>query len=632
MAPRDSKNRLSYPPSMGAPSTPREPQSFNLVVCGATNPQDGSIFSDYMGYCMALKEAGVGGDFWSCFPVYDHFVWLRQNHDIDTIKWGKLPPDGQRCVYSYSRWQFANREPWWSAIARHTLADQVRDWIRNKTHQARSGDVVNIILEGHGNRKAGILLGDKRLHYPKLHAAAGHFLKGVQVNMVSGACHSGWLVEQLAHWNQDERYAVAASPKNDPAFSASRSYSNRIRNSRFSFAFVQSLAKVNFPGQPRRKVSVRLEDFENFMNDQLLRNLTPTGKPVPAVFGHTSPIDGMTAIEDLIFRSKTDIDYDPSIGHRRRRIEWPLQDSKVQDLFGQYPNDDIIDARERTKSVIQYHLEYVNWKNDFAADLQIGNEWYSHRERHWRALLRNLYWRARRQSCMYDLFELLASRQLVDVNCLASGMDVKACNAPQMSMVRAMFYCFEFPQAAEDKAQRGEIAKQSMDWDCEQTWLATVISRSGKNLRDIFLTIDHSRMLGPVDEVQLSEWLRSYAPATNQFPSISPNPLDNPKRHHADADGERWDNTFGFILPHDLGQFQPNDLPELLRPFRRHLEDIEAAVIEEFELPEGTIVLESQQQVYFEKNPDKLPGSENDIPDGESTWEQSRAGSATSTE
>lgn len=90
------------------------PKSYNLVVCGATNHLDGFIFSDFMGFCMALKEQGVGGDFISCFPLEKHFMYLKNEHrpPIDTIKFGKAGLNGDRYVYSYSRHAYLNRQYW----------------------------------------------------------------------------------------------------------------------------------------------------------------------------------------------------------------------------------------------------------------------------------------------------------------------------------------------------------------------------------------------------------------------------------------------------------------------------------------------------------------------------------------
>ena len=93
--------------------------------------------------------------------------------------------------------------------------------------------------------------------------------------------------------------------------------SNRIRNTRFSQAFVQSLAKLNLPGIPRRKGIWHLQDHESFVR-AAMRNTTPGAPSSNPQFYASEPLTGMTAVEELIFRDKVDIIYDLRISSRRR--------------------------------------------------------------------------------------------------------------------------------------------------------------------------------------------------------------------------------------------------------------------------------------------------------------------------
>lgn len=45
------------------------PESFNLIVCGATDYKNGFILSDFMGFCMALRGQGAERDSLSCFGI-----------------------------------------------------------------------------------------------------------------------------------------------------------------------------------------------------------------------------------------------------------------------------------------------------------------------------------------------------------------------------------------------------------------------------------------------------------------------------------------------------------------------------------------------------------------------------------
>lgn len=82
---RDPKKTQAQGESLRAGQpTPRQRQSFKLVVCGATNHKDGFIFSDFMGFCMDLKEHGVGGEFYSCFPMEKHFIFLGNEKTVNS--------------------------------------------------------------------------------------------------------------------------------------------------------------------------------------------------------------------------------------------------------------------------------------------------------------------------------------------------------------------------------------------------------------------------------------------------------------------------------------------------------------------------------------------------------------------
>ena len=94
------------------------PKSYTLIVCGATNHLDGFIFSDFMGFSLAQREQGVGGDFISCSPVEMHFMYLENEYKppIDAVKFGTAGPNGDRYVYSYTRHAYLNRQYWFRQV------------------------------------------------------------------------------------------------------------------------------------------------------------------------------------------------------------------------------------------------------------------------------------------------------------------------------------------------------------------------------------------------------------------------------------------------------------------------------------------------------------------------------------
>ena len=44
-----------------------------------------------------------------------------------------------------------------------------------------------------------------------------------------------------------------------------------------------------------------------------------------------APLNGLSAVKEIIFKYKMDVVYDPATTSRRRRIEWPALDSTLED-------------------------------------------------------------------------------------------------------------------------------------------------------------------------------------------------------------------------------------------------------------------------------------------------------------
>lgn len=131
---------------------------------------------------------------------------------------------------------------------------------------------------------------------------------------------SGPFVGVIKDSTEEYRYAVAASEKDVWMFTGS--VGNRTRNSRFARAFVQSLARINLPDKPRKKVTWKLGDHENLIRDMTMRNLAPGTKIITPHFHVSSLLTGMSAVEDMMFRKKIDVLFDPrDTSHRNRARE-----------------------------------------------------------------------------------------------------------------------------------------------------------------------------------------------------------------------------------------------------------------------------------------------------------------------
>lgn len=469
---RDPRKAENQRLNLGSQVTAREPQSYNLVVCGATFHEEGFIFSDFMGFCMALREHGVGGDFLSCFPLEEHFMWLQNENSppITTIKFGKLGPNNDKALYTYSRHQFVNRQYWWTQVAHHQLLEKVQNWISVKKQQAVAGDVVNIILEGHGTYKGEYCIGSRRIHPYAFRDLLSGFKDGVQVNAVSGACHSGQFIDAIKTSNQKNRYLSVACAGDEVALATTRSLSNRVRNSRFSHAFVQSLARISLPGVTRRRITWRIQDHENFMREQLTRNLTPGSSIISPQFHASEPVNGITLVENLIFRDKADIVYDPSISSRRRRPEWPTTDIGIQNYLSANPDGSWLSTtvREATTAIIDNEVSKCDLRSDLKSDISVFNNFFV-KHPNWRLVMRNLYWRARRQSAIWDVFELLVMRGFLDPKCLTVPINILSMS-PDTGLVSKLLNCFSHPSRDIDLIFENKIPFQPTSWDADINW------------------------------------------------------------------------------------------------------------------------------------------------------------------
>ena len=294
------------------------------------------------------------------------------------------------------------------------------------------------------------------------------FKDGVSVNAISGACYSGLFVDAIRETAQRDRYISAASPRNQTALSITRSVSNRIRNSRFSQAFVQSLAQMALPGQTRRNLKWDLADHETWMKEQLTRNITPNGTPTEPQSFISEPIDPLVALEDLIFRDKIDICYDPRVSARRRRIEWPvLDDTTLTSLHSSIAADQGI-VKEETKTLIGSEVKKCDAKTDWRPDLIIFDEIYL-KNPNWQLILRNLYWRGRRQSAVWDTFFLLLNQGFFHPSCLSLPVQLKS-SSDASSKVFRLLLCFEYPSTDGQLIWADKIPLQSTEWNVDLHW------------------------------------------------------------------------------------------------------------------------------------------------------------------
>lgn len=262
------------------------------------------------------------------------------------------------------------------------------------------------ILDGHGTPRGANVVGSCNIHpFVFKHLLSG-FKDGVQVNAISGACHPGRFVDAIKSSGRKDRYFAVPCPSDETAPSTMRSISNRTRNSRFPHAFVQSLSKVSLPGVTRRRITWWISDHELFTKNQLARNPTPGGRAVSRRFYASELVNGVTAVEELIFRDKIDIVYDHCVSSRRRRPEWPTTDANIRNHLFTDGYSSPATIPESAKIIVDNVVAKCNARGDLRPDLGVYDELLV-KHLHWRYIMRNLYWRVCRQSAVLDIFKLL---------------------------------------------------------------------------------------------------------------------------------------------------------------------------------------------------------------------------------
>ncbi|MCJ1458405.1 hypothetical protein MMC28_008777 [Mycoblastus sanguinarius] len=606
-----NKPRLSLGPSTSKSSPPPHvPKAYYLVVCGAKDAaKDGVLFGDFFGWRMALKEKNVGGDFFSCFPLHDHFKWLGQKKPpVEDIKFGKVGPNRLEYIYIYTLKQFERRESWWSQKDPSILKDDVVGWIREKERLAESGDVLNILFAAHGSPPGGfMMIGNSRMHPGELKGLSRSAKEGVQVSLVTSACYSGDLVNAIRADSQYFRYTQVISRSDEVAWSLNRPVSNRLQNSRFGQACCLSLAKFTLPGLQGQ---YRVIEHEIAVKQEMLRNITPGAliSSTPQSY-HGDPINPETSMSSLVFRNLVDVVYDPAATARRRRIEWPTSNTALAQLVRNHaeprrvmPSGPVV---TRAESVIDHEFSFVNTNQNFRGDEGIiSHRYFQGSEVDLAPLLDILYWRSRQQSAVWDVFCQLVARGYVPFSTLARPMSMSNVSE-QVQSLAWLLQCFEGPAQEADMSKDGRrFMFQDDDLGLPLTWLATMILRASGDIGGLLSTIESCQYLGKLDMAAYAEW-QEYCPHTSKPGSEPPHCCCNADEGLGNAEEA---SQFGFWLPHGIGYM------ENAEEFYNAVDDlhiarfdaIEEAYVEFFGLSPEEILTAKQQEAYYCEHPERM--------------------------
>ena len=463
----------------------------------------------------------------------------------------------------------------------------------------KSGDVVNVILEGHGNQGRGLKLGDSFLAPREVSEIIAKFPLGVQVNVICGQCHSGQIVDAISASGQSERHIAAACCAGEVATAYKRSISNRIRNSRFSQAFCQSLARLKLPDVDQQPV-IALGAHEEWMRVQTRRAIDPNDKaarPSDTYTFYNEPNDLSKLAEAMVFREKVDVVYDPATVASRRRIEYPSINTSIMNQFRHWGPDRPMPfgpVIKEAEDVIEMEAMKCDKEAPIGDDFGIFEVLFHSPTRNVPEMVKTLYWRGRIQMAILDTFTVLCNRGFLDPNCLRLPMNFYDVSKP-VGELSWLLRCYEGP-SREEKLHPKPFEFHGDDFNGPFHWLAAMILRGCSDIGQLFETITLSEFLGKLDDKAFNNW--------NQFSQIK----------HFQINGQEMADTsvgygqFGFWLPHGLGDADDEEFGRLLREHVNRFNEIERVFREYFQIPQDEIYLEREQQAFFDRSPQKLPG------------------------
>lgn len=149
----------------------------------------------------------------------------------------------------YTRWDFEHQTRWWTQLRQHEAPNavtKVMEWVARCTRTTGPGDVVSIILMGHGE-PSGICLGGSLLTPESLANACSLLHPNVQVNIVVICCYSGSFLQAFQSSGRGKAYVHTSATENEKSYSERRSIFGRFRNSAFGSSFVRTFGLMQDP-------------------------------------------------------------------------------------------------------------------------------------------------------------------------------------------------------------------------------------------------------------------------------------------------------------------------------------------------------------------------------------------------
>lgn len=496
---RDHRKVVSQVAALGgAPLAvkPRESSKIHtLVVCGATNADHGWMWSDFMAAAMLLG-AGNEATILSCFPIHDHFVRLanQKSPPVTDIKFGSYGDNGEH-LFSYTRIQYCSREYFWEQVSAGDLTQRVIDWIKNAQTQAGANDVVRIFLKAHGKPNGAVSLGTGDLHPYVFSDLLNGFHPDTLIYTVASSCRSGRFIDAIQASGAKNRIVTTSTSATEPSFGQTKSTSGRIRSSRFVAAWAGALSTAEIPGYPSRaeRAAWSIQDHGQFVVDKLTRDITPTAtasEKVAPRHWHSADIDPSQQLEALVIR-RMSRDLNQSTPPKNPKTEWPtLNKNLLFHLAGRPVTDTPQIIRDSNKAIAESALTTAQQEVAKCEDTSLVTDLLIHDQMSfptpdWRSIIRNLWWRSRRQYIIWNLFQALVERGLIDPGCLTVPVNLYH-GTNDTQLITELLYCLKNVRLDSDLVR--DIALQSCGFYTDIEWYVSYLSLISPLLLPLLLT------------------------------------------------------------------------------------------------------------------------------------------------
>ena len=526
-------------PDISRPS-PRNTIS-HLVVCGVVEEKDVWLFGDFLGFTSALRErsCSIHGTFINCFDFEQYFVATT----YEDVKFGRRGEfgddnnwDSEDGIVVYTRFEFEHGTRWWEQLdqeERRTVIPRVLEWIRTRTQEAQPGDIVSIILIGHGSPE-GIFLGGNPFKPADLAAACSMFAADVQVNIIIKACFSGAFANAFKVSNQRNINVHTSAKADQESYSA---ISGRPRNSLFGEAgeaFIHTLGLMRDPDE-----GWTLGKHISFVEKRVNGPTLPLDRRSEPQVQTDSP--KVRLMMDILDRDYVDVTFFKPPVHARRVL---TPQHGLPSLFGQpvRKTNNITAAEfEAASEVISSEMSLVETDYPQYGDFDIVERWFARKKLVFpqdkvKATVQVAQALAHRFKIQEDFLvaaEYLIRTDLLSIDALYAPMSLFRYSPSHQAVLEAL-QCFSLVQKCTDHESKG----LGEEFTAPVRWLATVIVRSCADWRGILDRLCTIPMLGAPDMDRIREISKKFLKVTVNSKEFEDKQVVSPQ--------------VGFWLPHGM--------------------------------------------------------------------------------